>query len=98
MLRDLKSVGQAPFSVQNFRHLSTSTGVLTRATGSPVAFPVLVNGVRVELPAIRATGQLKYGNNVRPWEFLLLDHPQLPGDLRRFQPGDAESAVADDVE
>jgi outer membrane protein OmpA-like peptidoglycan-associated protein len=21
---------------------------------------------------------LKYGNNVRPWEYLLLDHPQLP--------------------
>lgn len=38
----------------------------------------LVNGTRVELPAIRATGQLKYGDNVRPWEYLLLDHPQLP--------------------
>ena len=39
---------------------------------------MLVNGVRVELPAIRVTGQLKYGKNVRPWEYYLLDHPQLP--------------------
>ena len=37
-----------------------------------------INGARAELQAIRATGQLKYGDNVRPWEYLLLDHPQLP--------------------
>jgi outer membrane protein OmpA-like peptidoglycan-associated protein len=78
ILRDLTSTGRAQFSVQNFRHLSTSSGVLIRDGGSPVRFPVLVNGVRVELPAIRATGQLKYGDNVRPWEFFLLDHPQHP--------------------
>ena len=61
VLRDLKTDGRAQFSVQNFRHLSTSTGVLTRAADSPISFPVLVNGERVALPAIRATGQLKYG-------------------------------------
>ena len=76
VLRDLKTKGTSDFSVQNFRHLSTSAGLLTR--GEPVSFPVLVNGVRVELPGIRATGQLKYGNNIRPWEYFLLDHPQLP--------------------
>jgi outer membrane protein OmpA-like peptidoglycan-associated protein len=78
VLRDLMSSGTASFSVQNFRHLSTSSGVLTRAADSPVSFPVLVNGTRRELPAVRATGQLKYGNNVRPWNYLLLNHPQLP--------------------
>jgi outer membrane protein OmpA-like peptidoglycan-associated protein len=78
VLRDLKTDGRAQFSVQNFRHLSTSTGVLTRAADSPVRFPVLVNGERVELPAIRATGELRYGQNVRPWEYDLLDHPQQP--------------------
>jgi outer membrane protein OmpA-like peptidoglycan-associated protein len=82
VLRDLRADGRAQFSVQNFRHLSTSSGVLARAGDSPVRFPVLVNGDRVELPAIRATGQLKYGENVRPWEYLLLDHPQLPLTLR----------------
>jgi len=78
VIRDLRTVGRANFSVQNFRHLNTSAGVLTRSADAPVSFPVLLNGTRVELPAIRATGQLKYGNNVRPWEYLLLDHPQLP--------------------
>ena len=77
ILRDLRTAGSASFSVQNFRYLSTSVGTLARA-GAPVNFPVLINGARAELPAIRATGQLKYGNNVRPWEYLLLDHPQLP--------------------
>jgi len=78
VLRDLRTDGRAQVSVQNLRHLSTSTGMLTRAADSPVRFPVLVNGERVELPAIRATGQLKYGNNVRPWEYYLLDHRQQP--------------------
>jgi outer membrane protein OmpA-like peptidoglycan-associated protein len=78
VLRDLRTNAPSPFSVQNFRHLSTSTGLLTREADSPVRFPVLVNGVRVELPAIRATGQLKYGDNVRPWEYYLLDHPLHP--------------------
>jgi outer membrane protein OmpA-like peptidoglycan-associated protein len=78
VMRDLKTGGTANFSVQNFRHLNTSVGVLTRAAGAPVSFPVLLNGTRVELPALRATGQLKYGTNVRPWEYLLLDHPELP--------------------
>jgi outer membrane protein OmpA-like peptidoglycan-associated protein len=78
ILRDLRTQGRADFSVQNFRHLSRSTGALTREADSPVTFPVLVNGVRVELPAIRATGQLKYSGGVRPWEYYLLDHPQHP--------------------
>ena len=78
VLRDLRTAGRAEFAVQNFRHLSTSSGVLTRDPDARVSFPVLVNGVRVELPAIRATGQLKYGKNVRPWEYYLLDHPQHP--------------------
>ena len=82
VINDLKTAGRAQFSVKNFRHLSTSSGVLTRASGGPVPFSVLLNGERVDLPAIRATGQLKYGENVRPWEYLLLDHPQQPLTLR----------------
>jgi len=43
---------------------------------------VLLNGRRVELPALRVTGQLKYNDKVRPWEQYLLDHPQHPITLR----------------
>jgi hypothetical protein len=48
-----------------------------------VPFPVLLNGRRVELPAIQVRGRLTYnGNVVRPWKFLLLDHPRFPLTLR----------------
>ena len=82
VMRDLKRDGRAPYAVQNFRHLSTSRGTLTRASQEPVPFPVIVNGRRVELPAIHVTGQLAYGENVRPWEMYLLDHPRHPLTLR----------------
>ena len=82
VMRDLKQGGRATYAVQNFRHLSTSRGTLTRASSGNVSFPVIVNGRRVELPAIHVTGQLTYGENVRPWEMYLLDHPRHPLTLR----------------
>jgi outer membrane protein OmpA-like peptidoglycan-associated protein len=85
VMRDLKRDGRAAYEVQNFRHLSTSRGTLTRASPGTVPFPVVVNGRRVELPAIHVTGQLAYGEkgeNVRPWEMHLLDHPRHPLTLR----------------
>ena len=53
-----------------------------RESEKPVPFNVLVNGQRVELPAMRVTGKLTYNGNTRPWEFLLLDHQRLPLTLR----------------
>ena len=82
IMRDLRETGRAAYSVRNFRHLSLSSGTLTRSGSTPVPFPVLLNGRRVELAAIRVTGQLKYGENIRPWEEILLDHPQHPITLR----------------
>ena len=82
VMRELRTTGRALYSVRNFNHLSTSTGTLVRASETPVPFKVLLNGRRTELPAMRVTGQLAYGANVRPWEFYLLDHPRLPLTLR----------------
>ena len=92
VLRDLRTAGSASFSVQNFRYLSTSVGTLTRGAAAPVSFPVLINGTRAELPAIRATGQLKYGDNIRPGVYLLLDNPQLPLTLH-FANGAVGAAI-----
>ena len=50
---------------------------------------MLVNGARVELPAIHATGHLKYGENVRPWDYYLLDHWSLRLDTK-WSPENAE--------
>jgi len=83
MMRDLRTTGRATYSVIPFLRLPTSTGTLTRVGSEPVPFPVLLNGRRVELPAIRVTGQLKFGDNlVRPWEQYILEHPQHPITLR----------------
>ena len=82
VLRDLRTTGRAQYSVRNFNHLSTSSGTLERISETPVPFKVLLNGIRVELPAIQVRGRLTYNGNVRPWEFLLLDHPRFPLTLR----------------
>jgi outer membrane protein OmpA-like peptidoglycan-associated protein len=82
VMRELRTTGRAAYSVRNFTHLSTSTGTLIRTGEAAVPFTVLLNGRRVELPAMRVTGQLAYSGNVRPWEFYLLDHPVLPLTLR----------------
>lgn len=82
VLRDLRTTGKAQYSVRNFNHLSTSSGTLERVGQTPVPFKVLLNGERVELPAMQVRGRLTYNGNTRPWEFLLLDHPRLPLTLR----------------
>jgi outer membrane protein OmpA-like peptidoglycan-associated protein len=82
VMRDLRTTGRASYSVRNFNHLSTSTGTLIRTSETPAPFTVLLNGQRVELPAMRVTGQLTYNGNTRPWEFYLLDHPRFPLTLR----------------
>jgi outer membrane protein OmpA-like peptidoglycan-associated protein len=43
---------------------------------------VLLNGQRVELDAIHATGQMALGTAQRPFETVILDHPQYPISLR----------------
>lgn len=84
IMRDLQRTGRASMSVRNFAHLSTVTGTLTRTSVASVPFPVIVNGRRVDLPAVRATGQLTLAGDSRelPWESLLLDHPRHPITLR----------------
>ena len=82
VMRELRTTGRASYSVRNFNHLSTSTGTLIRTSETPAPFNVLLNGQRIELPAMRVTGQLTYNGNTRPWEFSLLDHPRFPLTLR----------------
>jgi outer membrane protein OmpA-like peptidoglycan-associated protein len=82
VVRDLRTTGRAAYSVRNFRTMATSSGTLMRSGERSATFPVLVNGRRVELPALRATGQLAYDGKVRPWEHVILDHPLHPITLR----------------
>jgi outer membrane protein OmpA-like peptidoglycan-associated protein len=82
VVRDLRTTGHAAYSVINFRGQAVSTGTLTRVGTTSVPFPVLLNGRRTTLPAMRVTGMLKYGDKVRPWEQLIFDDPKHPLTLR----------------
>lgn len=73
--------GEASYSFVNFVNQGIVSGTL-KASGSPVRFPVLLNGRRVELEAIRATGHMALGGVSRPFETVILDHPRYPLSLR----------------
>ena len=45
-------------------------------------FPVLLNGKRIEVEAILATGQMALGDAKRPFETVILNHPRYPISLR----------------
>jgi outer membrane protein OmpA-like peptidoglycan-associated protein len=77
----LKSSGEAAYSFVNFVNQGIVSGTL-KAGEAPVRFPVLLNGRRVELEAIRATGHMSLGGVSRPFETVILDHPRYPLSLR----------------
>ena len=74
--------GSAAYSFRNFASRETVTGTLTRGVPPNVAFPVLVNGRRVILNAIHATGQMSVRGATRPFEHFILDDPRHPISLR----------------
>jgi outer membrane protein OmpA-like peptidoglycan-associated protein len=73
--------GETAYSFVNFVNQGIVSGTL-KASGAPVRFPVLLNGRRVELEAIRATGHMALGGVSRPFETVILDHPRYPLSLR----------------
>jgi outer membrane protein OmpA-like peptidoglycan-associated protein len=82
IVHDLRATGRADYSVVPFVRLPKSSGTLTRVETTSVPFPVLVNGRRTTLPALRVAGALKYGDKVRPWEQYIFDDPNHPVTLR----------------
>jgi outer membrane protein OmpA-like peptidoglycan-associated protein len=70
------------YSFRNFVRQDAVSGTLSRPSAAPVKFPVLLNGKRVELDAVRATGYMALGGSKRPFEMLILDHPRHPLSLR----------------
>jgi outer membrane protein OmpA-like peptidoglycan-associated protein len=59
ILNELKRGGRARFEFLLPAFAATRySGILERVGSGPTTFPVIVNGVRVALPAVRATGRL----------------------------------------
>lgn len=82
MTRELSTKGEANYSFRNFAAQPVVAGTLTLSQPARVKFPVLVNGKRVQLDAIRASGLMAAGGSARPFETLILDHPVYPISLR----------------
>ena len=80
--RELVQKGAAAYSFRQWVGRDTISGTLRRSANSPIKFPVLLNGKRVELDAILATGQMGLGGATRPFETAILDHPRYPISLR----------------
>jgi len=80
--RALVKTGATAYAFRQWIDADVISGTLQRSAKSPVKFPVLLNGTRVELDAILATGQMALGSAARPFETVILDHPQYPISLR----------------
>jgi outer membrane protein OmpA-like peptidoglycan-associated protein len=80
--QELLEKGRSAYSFRNFSTLPAISGTLVRSEAGNVKFPVLVNGQRVELNAIHATGQMALGSTTRPFEHFILAQPQYPISLR----------------
>ena len=78
--RELMRGGETPYTFRNWVSRETISGTLRRTAA--VKFPVLLNGNRVELDAVHAQGVLALGSAKRPFEMIVLDHPQYPVSLR----------------
>ena len=106
-VEELLTKGETAYSFQNYASRQRVDGALARADPARVKFPVLLNGQRVELDAIRATAHLKAGDTTRPFEQIILEHPEQPLSLRiaygprgasfPFQPDFAREIVRIDV-
>lgn len=72
-------------------------GTLTRVELGPITYPVLLDGVRTEIPAIHASGTLKVGDDRGEAEFWFLNQPDNPLMLRGQFRGGAVRVVRIDV-
>lgn len=82
MLQELRVQGRTEYVFRNSTQQPRVSGTLAVTSPSRVRFPVLINGRRTEVDALRARGQLTSNGATRPFETWLLDHPEQPVSLR----------------
>lgn len=81
VVQELLTKGSTAYAFRNFSGRDAARGTLTRAI-ERVSFPVLLNGRRVMLDAIRATGQMSTAEATRPFEQIILVDSRHPVSLR----------------
>ena len=82
LLDELGQTGRTMVVIRNYAAEPENTGTLERVGRGTVSFPLLVNGLRVSLPAVHVRGRLRNRAGSRPWEFWFLDHPLQPLTLK----------------
>ena len=82
VMRELLSKGSTAYSFRNFWSQPTVSGTLALSNTRQVQFPVLIDGHRVLLNAMHATGMMSGGGTPRPFEQLIFDDPRHPLSLR----------------
>jgi outer membrane protein OmpA-like peptidoglycan-associated protein len=92
-LGELQRTGRTAITVRNYAARPDNTGTIERVERGPVAFPLLVNGLRISVPAVHARGHLRGRGGSRPWEFWFLDHPLQPLTLKVMYGAAGESEV-----
>ena len=80
--RELVKKGTTTYTFRQWVDREAISGTLQRSATAPVKFPVLLNGRRVQLDGILATGHMSAGGAKRPFETVILDHPRYPISLR----------------
>lgn len=87
-VREVVDKGRAEYRFRMFAFREEGSGIMART--DVVRFPVLINGRRVELPAVRAQGKLTLGGAQAPFEMVIYDHPRHPLALRLAHGGRGE--------
>ncbi len=82
VVRDLRGTGRSNYAFRNYLPGPLISGQLRRIEDRRGTFSVLLNGKRVDLPAIFAHGQMSAGASTRPFEIVIFDDPQHPLSLR----------------
>jgi outer membrane protein OmpA-like peptidoglycan-associated protein len=78
LIDELRRTGHATVTVRNYASRPDNTGAIRLVERRPVAFPILLNGLRTFVPAFHARGELRGASGTRSWEFWFLDHPVQP--------------------
>ena len=78
LVDELRRIGRTTVTVRNYASRPGNTGAIRLVERRPVAFPILLNGLRTFVPAFHARGELRGASGTRPWEFWFLDHPVQP--------------------
>jgi len=92
IINELRTAGKSTVTLLQVRSVfgmpmeRPLTGTVSRVEAGAIAYPMIVNGRRVQLPALHAKGRLGDSRGTEDLEFYVLDDPDNPLMLRTAGP------------